>query len=106
VAPSVGTIAGIVGQAPPSQVPAGIGFKQGESARKGLGVFLHSPSLAVRQDARLYLRGPDCVAVSCVQIPGTLQLDKGKEKGEQGGFLHTQKRPAGKRARGKGKGLG
>ena len=62
----------------------------GERAR----VRLDAQSAAIGNHARANLRAADCVPVACVQIPATLQLDKGEEKGEQGRFVHTQKRPA------------
>jgi len=71
-------------------VSAGIGFEQGESARKGLGVFPHSPSLAIRQDAGLYLRWPDSCTVAGVKVSAGFKLHQGEEQGDKGGFRHKK----------------
>ena len=102
--PGVGTIACGIRQAAPSKGRAGIRAEQDKGTVKGSRVRLDAQGAAIGNHAGLYLRGPDSCTVACVQIPATLKVNQGKEQSDKRGFVHTQKRPAGKRARGKGKG--
>ena len=101
--PSVGPVACSIGKPPLRQAFPGIRFEQSKGAFKGSGIGADPKGSTVRQHGGPDLRAADCVPVACIQIPAAFKLHYGEEKGDKRGFGH-EKKPAGKRACGKGKG--
>ena len=93
MAPSVGTIAGRVGDSPSSKGCSGVRTEKQERSRKRPRVAGYPKFATVRDHARLYLRAADCVPISRPKVSAAFQLNQSKEQSDKRGFGH-KKSPA------------